>query len=144
MAEEHKKQGEDLIKWMEDLFKKAPHLPANFREVLVKIAPYLALLFGILGVVAGLGVLGMSPVALFGGIQTSVFVMITGVLTIVSSVLLLMAYPKLLKHQHKGWTYLFWSEAVNAVAALMTLSLGSVVVILIGFYILFEIKNHYK
>jgi uncharacterized membrane protein len=141
---ENKTQSQDLIKWMEDLFKKAPHLPENIREVLIKIAPVLSLVFGILGIIAGLSVLGISPLALFGGLHASIFVLITGVLTLVSSVLLLMAYPQLAKHTQKGWILLFWSEAISAVSSLMALSFGTVISVIIGFYILFEIKGHYK
>ncbi|HZE87191.1 MAG TPA: hypothetical protein VE090_03200 [Methylomirabilota bacterium] len=141
---EQKKQAEDLIKWMDDLFKKAPHLPENIREVLVKITPVLSLIFGILGVIAGLAALGLSPIALFGGIHASMFVLVTGVLAIASSVLLLIAYPKLSKYAYAGWMLLFWSEVVNAVSSLLSLSVGSIIGIIIGFYILFEIKGHYK
>ena len=143
MAENQKKAA-DLIPMLENWFKQVPNLPASVHEILVKIVPWLALVFGILGVVAGLGALGLSPLALLGGIDASFVVLLTGVITIVSSVLMLMAFPKLQKRQYKGWELLFWSEVVNVVSAVLTLSVGSVLGILIGFYLLFQIKRYYK
>lgn len=141
---EKKSQVTDIINSLEDVFKKAPHLPANIREVLVRIVPILSLIFGVLGILVGLGAVGVSPIALFGGVDATFMVLISGVFAIASSVLMLMAYPKLTKHLYAGWTLLFWSEVISAVSALLTLSVGSVIGIIIGFYLLFEIKGHYK
>lgn len=141
---ENQTKATDLIATLEKFFKQAPNLPENAREVLVKIAPWLALIFGILGVIVGLGALGLSPVALLGGINASFVVLLTGVVSIVSSILMLMAYPKLVKKQYKGWELLFWSEAVGAVSAVLALSVTSVLGVLIGFYLLFQIKSYYK
>jgi len=137
-----------VIESMEDFFKKFPQLPSNIREVLVKIAPWIALVFGILGVVAGLGAVGVSPVAVIGGVRNSAFLLISGILTIVSSVLMLMAFPKLQKRQYAGWRYLFWAEVVSVVASLVGITaasvLGALIGALIGFYLLFQIKSYYK
>ena len=138
------KQSEDIVKSLENLFKGFPHLPENAREVLVKIAPILSLVFGVLGLIGGIGVLFASPLAVLGGVRSGFGVFVTGALTIVSSVLMLMAYPKLKNRQYAGWMYLFWSEALNAVYALFMLSVGSVIGVIIGLYILFEVKKHYK
>lgn len=141
---ENQNKATDLIAALEKFYKQVPNLPDSIREVLVKIAPWLALIFGILGVIAGLGALGFSPVALLGGVDASMIVLLTGVVSIVASILMLMAYPKLVKKQYKGWELLFWSEVVSVVSAVVTLSIGSVLGILIGFYLLFQIKSYYK
>jgi len=143
MAEEQKK-ATDLIVTLENFFKQAPKLPSSATDVLVKIAPWISLIFGILGVIAGISLLGVSPLALFGGLHSSFVVLLTGVISIVSSVLMLMAYPKLVKRQYKGWELLFWSEVVSTVSAVIGLSVGSVIGVLIGFYLLFQIKSYYK
>jgi len=138
----------DFIQTVENIFKGAPSLPANIKEVLVKIAPWLALVFGILGVIAGLGAVGISPVAAIGGIRNSALVLVTGVLTIVSSIMMLLAFPKLRALKVRGWELLFWSEAVNLVASVLSLSVSSIIGALIGaaiaFYLLFQIKSYYK
>lgn len=137
-----------LIITLEDFFKKAPHLPSNIREVLVKIVPWFALVFGILGIIAGLGVVGIAPIGLVDSVGTSAFLMISGVLTIVAYVLMLMAFPKLQKHQYAGWRLLFWSQVVSILASVVGMTPGSILGIiigaLIGLYLLFEIKSYYK
>lgn len=147
------KTGNDIVKSLEVFFKQAPHLPENIREILVKIAPWLALIFGILGVVGGLSALalslGLSPlVALGGEVQTGVGLIIASALGLASSILTLMAYPKLAKHQYSGWMLLFWSELVSVVSVLLTLTtngiVGAILGVLLGFYLLFEIKSYYK
>lgn len=138
------KKSTDVIAALEKFFKQLPNLPDSIREVLVKIAPWLALVFGILGVIVGLGALGLSPVALLGGLDASFIVLITGIVAIVASVLMLMAFPKLQKRQHRGWELLFWSEVVSVVSAVIAFSVGSILGVLIGFYLLFQIKSYYK
>lgn len=142
------KQSMDLIATLEDLYKSAPSLPVNIREVLVKITPWIALIFGVLGVLGGLTAVGFSPLGVFAGIGSSVTLLLSGILTIVASVLMLMAFPKLQKHLYAGWTLLFWSEVVSFVSSVLSLSVGSVIQALIGaaigFYLLFQIKSYYK
>jgi hypothetical protein len=137
-------QTDDIVKSLDGVFKQLPHLPGNARAVLVRIAPWLALIFGVLGVLAGLGALLVSPVAVLGGVRSSATVFFTGVLTIVSSGLMLLAYPKLAKGLHTGWIYLFWSEVLNVIYALVLVSFGSIIGVFIGLYLLFEIKQYYK
>ncbi|MBI2033307.1 MAG: hypothetical protein HYT10_02470 [Candidatus Levybacteria bacterium] len=138
-------QSKDLIATVEDIYAKAPALPANIREIIVKITPWLALIFGILGIIGGLGAVGLSPLAGFAGVQVGMSVLVSGVLTIIYSILLLMAFPKVQKNQLAGWNLLFWSEVVSIVSSLVLVNIISAIVgALIGFYILFQIKSYYK
>jgi hypothetical protein len=141
---ELQKQTDDIVKSLSNAFKGLPHLPENVREVLVKIAPWLALIFGILGVIGGVLAILASPVAMLGGVRSSATVFLTGALTTAASILMLLAYPKLQKRAYAGWVYMFWSEALNVIYAIVSVSFGSVLGILIGLYVLFEIKQHYK
>lgn len=138
----------DLVAMLEDVYKNAPKLPENARETLVKISPILALVFGVLGILAGLGLVGVSPVGMFSGLRASSVLLLSGVATIAASAMMLVAYPKLQKREIGGWTLLFWSEVVNVVSSLLTLSFGNVLSTVIwaaiAFYILFQIKGHYK
>ena len=130
---------------LEDVFKKAPALPANAKETLVKITPWIALIFGVLGILAGLGEVGVSPIAVFGGVRSSAMILVSGILTIVSSVMMLMAYPKTKAHAMSGWTLLFWSTIVSLVASLILGSIISAIVWgAIELYLLFQIKSYYK
>lgn len=141
MAEANKT---DLIRWMEEWFKKAPELPANAKEVLVTLTPWLALFFGVLGILAGFSAVGISPVALFGGIRSSAMMIVSGVLTIVASVMLLMAYPKTKERKIEGWRLLFWSAVVSVISSFVVGAVvSSLLWGLIEFYLLFEIKSYY-
>lgn len=144
-----KNSSDTLIATVEDWFKKLPNLPKNIQEVIVTITPWIALIFGILGVlggVAGLGILtAFSPVLVLGG---SAYSTGTGIISVIlglaSSALLLMAFPGTKAKKLKGWNFLFWSEAVSIVSAVIAFSVGGVVFSLIGFYIIFQIKSYYK
>lgn len=140
---------QSIISSVEDLFKKLPNLPKNITDVIVTITPWIALIFGILGVlggIAGLGILtAFSPVLVLGGSASSAGMgIISVILGLASSVLLLMAFPGTKTRKLKGWNWLFWSEAVNTVAAAIAFSVGGIVFALIGFYIIFQIKSYYK
>ena len=143
-----KNTGNQIIATLEDFFKKAPSLPTNAREVLVKITPIFAIVFGVLGVLAGLAAVGVSPMAVFGGVRAGGSVLISGVLAIVTSVMMIMAYPKLKKSQAAGWRLLFWSQCISVLSSVLAGGLngivGTVIGALIGFYILFQIKSYYK
>lgn len=137
---------------MEEWFSKAPALPTNIREVLVKITPFVAIIFGILGIlgaISGLGLLTFfAPMAVVGGVrETSSYGMgfIATLFWLASSVLLLAAFPGTKNKQFVGWKLLFWSELVSLVGAIVSFSiLSGLIGALIGFYLIFQIKSYYK
>lgn len=138
-----------VISTMEGWFSKLPPLPNKWKESIVGITPWLALIFGVLGVVImlmGFGLLTfLSPfVFLAGGAAAAGSGLIGAVLGLVSSALLLAAYPGTKARKLSGWNLLFWSEAVSVVSAVVSMALGGVVIAAVGFYILFQIKSHYK
>ncbi len=146
------KNSKDVVGMLEDVFAKAPALPTNAKEVIVKIVPIVAIVFGILGVlgaISGLGILTVfSPIALFGGalgISSYGTGFIAAILWLISSLLMLAAYPGTKVRKLTGWNLLFWSEVVSLGGSLFA---GSIVSGIIGaaiaFYILFQIKSYYK
>ena len=149
---------DQMIAMLEEWFGKLPALPANVREVLVKIAPWFALIFGVLGILGGLmglmALLGASAMVASMGVPMamdpslgyySVLGIVALVIGLVSSALMLLAYPGLKAGKMAGWRYLFYSEVVSLLASVVTLNLvGLVIGALIGFYLLFQIKSHYK
>jgi hypothetical protein len=128
-----KQNSTDLIAMIEDVYN---------------IIPWIALIFGILGVFAGISLIGVSPLGLMGGVHNSALLLLSGIASLVASVMMLIAFPKLQKRLMGGWVLLFWSEVVNIASSLLTLSVGSVIATVIwaaiAFYILFQIKSHYK
>lgn len=137
---------------MEDFFKKAPDIPTNGKEALVKITPWLALIFGVLGVLGGLAGIGLltafSPLAALGGASEVASYgggVVAAWVWLASSVLLLAAYPGTKARKLSGWNLLFWSEVLNIVGSLIAGSIVSAIIGgLIGFYLLFQIKSYYK
>ena len=132
--------------------KKAPALPANIKEVLVKIAPYLAILGIIITAPAILLLVGLggfaTMLAPMGGVQTisSVPTMWLSILLLIPVILLeAMAIPGLFSRSMKAWTFLYWAQLFGVVSNLVQFNIvGGLISAAIGFYILFQIKSHYK
>ncbi len=144
-----KNSANQLESMLEEWFKKLPPLPANAVDTIFKITPVIALVFGILGVllsIGGLGVLSfLAPLAVIGGAAPHYGLgIIATVGWLISSVMMLMAYPGLKAGKIGGWNLLFWSQVVSVVTAIIGISITSVIGAAIGFYILFQLKSKYK
>ena len=132
--------------------KKAPALPTNIKEIIVKIAPYLTIISLVLTIPAILVLFGLGSVATMlapmGGVQT-----VTGLPTMWLGIVLLipvvileaMAIPGLFARKATGWRFMYWAQLVGVVSNLASLNImGAIIGALIGFYFLFQIKSHYK
>lgn len=144
-----KSSTDTLITTVGDWYAKLPNLPKDARELLVKITPWVALIFGLLGVlggIAGLGILtAVSPLAMMGG-ESRVLGsgMFAAILMLVSAALLLAAFPGTKNRKEQGWKFLFWSEAVSVLSAVLGFSISGILFSLIGLYIVFQIRSYYK
>lgn len=136
-----------------DVFKNLPHLPANVIEILVKLAPWLALLGGILGLIAGplIGILGSLGSLFTLSPYLMVMTIVSAGVTIIGSILLLMAFNPLKERAMRGWILLFWAEMLSVVDIVFSVIqgrtgtlFGGILGLVIGFYILFEIRNSYR
>lgn len=130
-----------------EYFKKLPELPRGGREAVVAITPWLALIFGVLGVITGLVGLGiftfLSPLAMIAGARGAGAGFVVVLLGLVSSALLLMAFPGTKSRRMSGWRFIYYSEVVGIVADIVSLSLSGVLFALIGFYFLYQIRSYY-
>lgn len=138
-----------LISSMGEWFLKLPALPKKWLDVIVSITPWIALIFGILGVLGSLAAVGiltfLAPfVALGSGVGVASGGIIGAILALVASVLLLAAFTGTKARKISGWNFLFWSEVVSIISSVVAVSVAGVVGGLIGFYILFQIKSYYK
>lgn len=142
------KSVKDIINMMEEWFSKLPSLPKNSKEAIVNITPWIAIIFGILGVfsgLTGLGALGVgSSLMMMGGYYHPGGYFIGGIVSLVSSILLLISFPGVKANKMQGWNLLFYSQAVGAISSLLTVSLMGLIFSGIGFYLLFQIKSYYK
>ena len=138
----------------EYLVKKAPQLPEGWKEVIVKFAPYLAIIGVVMGIPGVLALLGMgtilAPLGLVGGMMTGrpflgfgyiVSVLFLGVMILLEG----LAIPGLFSRSKKAWTYLYWSALVGVVQNIVSFNVGGLVIGgLISMYFLFQVKEYYK
>ena len=156
---------------IEKVFKDLPHLPESSREGLAKIWPWLALIGGVVQLMAAWALyrvadwadkvydLANSLSAYYGvrEVGPSSFdktVIYVGVAVLaVEAVILLLAFPKLQKRQRSGWDLLFLGALINVVYAVLQIftyqrGIGSFIMSLIGsalgFYLLFEVKGKFS
>lgn len=141
------KKAVDFVAKVEDLFKSLPHLPAGIVEFFVKIAPWMALIGAVLSLLAGpiLGLLSVFSLLTLNPLVV-LSVLLAAVISIVTAVMLFMAFNPLKNREYKGWLLIFWSDVLGAIMMIFDIianrgaGLGSIVFTLIGFYILFEMK----
>lgn len=142
------KESLSIINKIQETFSTLPHLPQGIVQFLLKIAPWLALLSGIIGLITGIA-LGISiPVYFSQGPMLLIVTVLTVIITIVNSVLLLYAFTPLKGRELKGWVFLFWSEALGIIESVLNIfhggsAVGTIIGAIIILYVLYEIKPFY-
>ncbi len=158
-------------KSLEGVFKDLPKLPDSSKEALAKFWPWLALIAGIVQILAALALWRLlswadrftDGVSEFSRLYTGVAVgpssfektiIYLGVLIlIVDALILLMAYPHLKRRAKQGWDLLFLGALINAVYSVLQVftyqrGLGDFIFGLIGsafgFYLLFQVKEKFN
>ncbi len=161
------KQAEDALG---GAFKDLPALPASSKEGLVKALPWIALIFGVLQVVASYGVWKLADytnrindivntyaaaVGVHGtGISNSdKFIIYVGaIVLLVDGIIGILAYKELAKRSRKGWDLLFLASLVNVVYGVIAVFINdrgvsslvwSLIGSAIGFYLLFQVREKY-
>jgi hypothetical protein len=140
-----------IITVFEKWYKKAPKLDNNVKNLIINYIPWVAIIFGLIGVILSVPELGVitivSPFAAIGGINGISWFGLHFILTLIiliASVLLLAAYPGTKARKINGWKLFFWSEFVQAFYSLITLSLLGLIIAGFIFYLLFQVKSHYS
>ncbi len=152
------------------LFESAPKISESGRESVAKAMPVVALVFGILQLVAAYGVWRLSRVVealdSFARAVSSVYnqsyglsffdktLIYAGVLVLIAdAVILLMAYDPLSKRKKKGWDLLFLGALLNLAYGILSIfidgrGIGSLIISLIGsglgMWLLFQIRGKYS
>lgn len=154
-----------------DVYKGAPALPKKAKDTIVEYLPYLVLLGGLLQLWAAYVLwryvdrfgevsdylnsvsryFANTEVGLTSGERTVIYV---GLATLaISAVLLLVSFSPLKQKARKGWELLFLVSLVQLVYGFIAIFMhgqgfGSfivnVIAAAIGFYFLFQIRDHYK
>lgn len=131
--------------------EKAPLMPENIQDFLVKVTPWLiiiGLFFGLPALLAALGInFLLLPVRFLGRYHSYGYGMpsLSILVAFVSLTIEAFALPGLFKKTHKAWNLIYWAALVNLIGNLLTGSMISFIISgLISFYLLFQIENKYK
>ena len=136
------------------LGQKAPKIPDQWKEFIVKISPYLAIIGVIIGVPAVLALFGISafvmPMGTLSGMMSGQpFLGVGYIISVIflAGVIILeaLSISPLFKRSKTGWNYMFYATLLGAVQNLVNFNLGGLVIgTLISLYILFQVKELYK
>jgi uncharacterized BrkB/YihY/UPF0761 family membrane protein len=138
--------------WLIPIFQKAPHLPASAKQTIVDIAPWLALISGVLGIVSVLSASAfVSMLFSFAFVTSGILPILFTVgmlIALLGSVLDLLAYKPLTEKKKLGWNYVFYGVLLTGVSFVLNAiagqgMLGSLVGLVIGLWILFEVRDQY-
>lgn len=136
------------------LVDKAPfQLPANAKETLVKVSPWIIIIVLVFTLplvlfAFGLGAL-VAPFAFLGGpaagADYAAGFTLAMVFLAVAVVLDIMALPGLFARSMRGWRLVYYGTIASLVYSLVSGNvLGGLINALISFYLLFQIKSYYK
>lgn len=140
--------------YLAPLFANLPHIPQGGRDFIVNVAPWLALVFGVIGVWGGIKMLGFgggeyADLMRIAGYSSTAF-MVGAIFNIASSALLLAGFTGLRAKTRNGWNMVFYSMVVSVAGGVVSVALGMMYGLIglligafIGFYLLFEIRNSY-
>ncbi|MEI7750360.1 MAG: hypothetical protein WCJ25_05175 [Candidatus Moraniibacteriota bacterium] len=132
----------------EYLVKKAPFtIPEDGKELIVKISPYITLIFAVMGLPLIFGAIGLTallaPMA-FLGAHYGVTAFLSAIFAAISLILELIAVPGLFARSKKGWTFAFYATIVSVLGNIVSFDIvGGVIGAVIGWYILFQVKEKY-
>ena len=131
----------------EYLVKKAPVLPKNGKDILVKLAPYFAILGVLFGIPAILAVFGlgavMTPFVWLAGSRTGFF-WVWWIVLMGQVALEAMAIKPLFARKMMGWNYMFYAQLLSVLVSIEHLNLGTVLFTVLSFYLLYQVKASYK
>jgi hypothetical protein len=147
MADAPEQAPKDLIGFLDFyLVKKAPfQIPEGGREFIVKFGPWITLVLMVIALPFLLFLLGLgtffSP---FAGVGYAAGFGLTAILIIAQFALRAMSLPGLFARKMSGWNLMFYSMLVGFVASLMSYNvIGGIIGLLIGLYIMFQIRSKY-
>jgi uncharacterized membrane protein HdeD (DUF308 family) len=159
-----------LAKQLEPIFKALPALPKGAKDWLVKAWPVLAIIFGVLQLLAAWGLWHVGHIynaltaytnQMYGmyGISAPVnhlglFYWVGLLVLVADAVILFMAYPGLKARSRNGWNMLLLSALVNALYGVLLAfngsydGVGRLISSLIGtaiaLYFLYQVQSYYK
>jgi hypothetical protein len=139
----------------EYMVTKAPFaLPPEVKEFIVKVSPYLVIIFAVMALPLILAALGLTailtPFAMMGGYHYGFgwgFSATIGLaISVITIIMEIAAVPGLFKRTEGAWRLLFYTSIVSLIGTIISFSglLGGIIGAIIGWYILFQVKELYK
>lgn len=142
-----------ISKTLDPYYAKLPSLPKGATDFIVSVAPWLALIFGVLALLGGIGSFGLlsvlSPFAAVSGAgQLAIAGLLASVVLLVQGVVELLAFSPLKNRLQRGWNLMLCSLVLSIISSLFFLNVYSVVSTLfwalVGYYFLYQVKSYYK
>lgn len=137
-----------LEKELEPIFlQKFPPFSEGLKEGIAQFGPYVLLLFSILGIIGLLGAAGLGGLGIGMGVVSfgTGFRFYVGILiAILMVVLYLLAFSPLKARKKSGWNLIYYALLISLLSNLVQLNIfGFIVGGLLGFWILFQIREKY-
>lgn len=133
-----------------DIFDKAysllPQFSSEVKQTVVKILPYLAIIFGLIITIASImEILGTPFISIlaFGKSTLIQTLVLTNVLGIVQGILMVSAFTGLRRKSKRAWKLIFWSQILWIISSLISLS-AALTLGFIFLYPLLKVKSEYK
>jgi len=131
------------------LVGKAPSIPENIKEIIVKFSPWLTLIFFVLSLPAILFALGvgtiLTPFSYLGGLRVGMSYTVGMIFTAAVLVIEAIAIPGLFKRSLSAWKLLFYASLLSGIQALISFNLGGLIIGMgLSLYVLFQVKSYYK
>lgn len=146
-------QTKQLTKILDQSYAKLPALPKGATDFIVSVAPWLALIFGVLAILGGVAAFGLlsvvTPFTAVAGVGAYAVTGLLGTLVLlVQGVIELLAFLPLKARKVRGWNLIFWSLILSVLSSVLYLRVFGVVSAvfwaLVGYYFLYQIKSYYK
>lgn len=138
----------DLIGFLDFyLVKKAPfQIPAGGREWIVKFGPWITVVLLIVTLPPLLFVLGIGTLLIpFGGPAYATGFTYLTIVLIAQIGLMIAALPGLFARKMSGWRLMFYSQLLGFAFSLLSGAvLSSLIGVVIGMYILFQVRPLYR
>lgn len=129
--------------------KKAPAMPENIKELIVKYSPYLIVIVLVFSLPALLLAFGLTSVAMpfayMGSVRQGFNFSITALVSLAALVFQVMAIPGLFKRTKLSWKYMFYASLISLLSSVLSFDIGAFIISgAISFWVLFQIKALYK
>jgi len=131
------------------LVGKAPAMPENWKQTLVKFIPWITLILFVItlpiilaffGISAFLAPISMMAAPGFGFTYSISLIFLAG-----SLIFEALALPGLFNQSKKSWQLLYYSTLLSGVYNLLSFNIGGLLIgTLLALYILFQIRSYYK